>query len=160
MDIINLLEAMYPNEKISTGELTLSSVKVSEAGEAWKKLREFGGSGWVCQSRNPVILQFSEGDNFPEEPSDWILSAEAVKGDKSLRVTRQGALWEFSIIRRVSSDEKCLLLEKTLLCSHGGSMRYEIEWKLSAVGDGEYAIEEYRPAVCRFIGFTENQKEA
>lgn len=159
MDVVSLLKAMYQNEKISKGGFAISAATITEAAKAWEKLREFGGAGWVCLSKSPEVLQFSEKGGIPEAVKGWILSAEAVNCDKSLHVTRHGAEWEFTTIEKIDGEDNSILTEKSMLCNRGGELRYEVAWKLFTAGNGDNAMEEYRPWAFRFTGFAVNQKE-
>lgn len=141
-------------DQIYSGTLSVSCSCKTNCAEVWLALKEFGGEGWVCHTGSSDILVFGPESPIGEE-NGFILSAEAVNGDESLHVSRNGGEWCITKTTKEPSEED-IIVKQSFIGVNDRRLYYEVAWQLKAFEDSD--IKEYRPCAYRFIGFSDAER--
>lgn len=125
--ILNLLKLADLGDP-AQGRLEARSESITAPDVALARLREFGGTGWVCFTDEVVEVGRSNplsGDGIP-------LSAELCRDDASVHLRQDGAGWRLITITKSEEGDQLIFTERRLKIG-GGALVYEVAWKRESV---------------------------
>ena len=130
---------------------TLSSEFLSDSGAVRAVLQNCGGKGWVCLTDRVLVYDGGPIEGIP-------LCAELSIGEResaTLRQDGQGWLWTRLVER--DGDDHRWFEERYASTVPGDEQRrhhvYRVYWRKNSEGNGDGALDVWRPYAARFCGW-------
>lgn len=153
-------ECMTENEMFIKGVLVSRTETVQEPVDVLRKIRDFGGEGWLQTASklnskvfviekdqmneiDDLINAANQQDDSQKDTEIWVVEAEFAKEKKSLHVHLFNDEWK--LVRIEEKEGSGIIRNASFLKRKGGRMNYQVEYSL----DGNY----WKKKACRFTGF-------
>jgi hypothetical protein len=137
---------IYKEGEIYSGAIESNNKVINDSAGVMAELKKFGGTGWLCATDSDEIRTYN--GSFPDGLEDvFPIEAEAVNGDKSVRLTLIGSSWQFVELTKTETvSGEGLIVKKKMKTLRDMTLIYGVYWKKELEG-----MKEYRPVAYRLL---------